>query len=154
PQRLREGGCFAEVDRFSHLVIYTAFRCLIAGGAALWSRHDNSENLLFREADFRQPGDSKLWPELLSLADPIATALAGHLLVGGQRPIDQVPLLPDLLADGKAAPLSSEQLDLVRELIPAARSAPTLAAPAPDWLTDAVSRPRPRATRVVPAADD
>ena len=31
PQRLREGIYNAEVDRFSHLVIYTAIRCLMVG---------------------------------------------------------------------------------------------------------------------------
>ena len=31
PQRIREGTYNAEVDRFSHLVIYTAIRCLMVG---------------------------------------------------------------------------------------------------------------------------
>ena len=34
PQRLREGTYNAEVDRFSHLAIYTAIRCLMAGTVA------------------------------------------------------------------------------------------------------------------------
>src|SRR5262249_55107298 len=39
PQRLREGaGDPAEADRFAHLVIYTALRCLVHGGRALWER--------------------------------------------------------------------------------------------------------------------
>src|SRR5262249_13587684 len=49
PQRLREGGYDQEMDRFSHLLIYTALRCLRAGGADLWQRHDNGENMLFPE---------------------------------------------------------------------------------------------------------
>src|SRR5262245_36708393 len=40
PQRLREGGYDAEIDRFAHLVIYTAVRCLAAGGKALWEQFD------------------------------------------------------------------------------------------------------------------
>src|SRR5262249_25836274 len=64
PQRLRRGGYDAEADRFAHLAIYVAFRCLAAGGQALWDKHDNGENLLFRESDFAQPSSSKLWPEL------------------------------------------------------------------------------------------
>src|SRR5262249_28155724 len=53
PQRLTEGCYSAEIDRFSHLAIYTALRCLIAGGKELWSAHDNEENVLFRESDFK-----------------------------------------------------------------------------------------------------
>ena len=35
PQRIREGTYNAEVDRFSHLVIYTAIRCLMVGRSEL-----------------------------------------------------------------------------------------------------------------------
>src|SRR5205823_2625237 len=38
PERLRSGAYHAEVDRFSHLVIYTALRCLAVRGRALWER--------------------------------------------------------------------------------------------------------------------
>src|SRR5262249_48926939 len=44
-----EGGYFREVDRFSHLVIFTALRAILWGGQPLWARHDREENLLFRE---------------------------------------------------------------------------------------------------------
>src|SRR5207244_11807147 len=70
PQRLRQGGYTAETDRFAHLVIFTALRCLGAGGPALWGRHDSGENLLFRESDFTRPHESRLWPELLTLGEP------------------------------------------------------------------------------------
>jgi hypothetical protein len=55
PIRLREGGWSSEVDRFSHLVIYTALRAVAVGGKALWDRYDNAENLLFRAADLSEP---------------------------------------------------------------------------------------------------
>jgi hypothetical protein len=160
PQRLREGGYNAEIDRFAHLVIYTALRCLGVGGTALWDRHDNSENLLFREADFRCPRESKLWPELLCLADPVAATLAGHLLAASQGPLDQVPLLTDLLADGKAAPLSAPERDQIGELVPGIRPTPepsrTPHAPigfAPEWLDDAMRQPvLSRRTRFMPDA--
>ena len=97
PQRLREGSGGTEVDRFAHLVIYTALRCLTVGGTALWNRYDNAENLLFREADFRQMGESKLWPELLSLPDSQAIALVGHLLIATRGSLERVPLLSDLV---------------------------------------------------------
>src|SRR5262249_23252352 len=52
PERGRTGTYNAEVDRYSHLVIYTALRALAASGKPLWERFDNGENLLFREQDF------------------------------------------------------------------------------------------------------
>jgi hypothetical protein len=121
PGRIRDGGYNAEIDRFAHLVIYTALRCLVDGGLDLWERHDNGENLLFREADFRQPWRSNLWPQLLALPDPAAATLAGHLLIASHRPIDQVPLLSDLVVEGQVAPLSAEHRYLIGELVPAAR---------------------------------
>src|SRR5581483_5986029 len=58
PQRAKEGIYSLAVDRFSHLVIYTALRALIAGGRPLWERYDNGDNLLFKQADFETPGTS------------------------------------------------------------------------------------------------
>ncbi len=74
PQRLREGAYDSQVDRFSHLLIYTALRCVQVGGMELWQRYDNLENLLFREEDFRQPGQSRLLRELWDLKDRDARA--------------------------------------------------------------------------------
>ena len=69
PQRLREGTYNAEVDRFSHLAIYTAIRCLMVGRGELWQRFNNGDNLLFREADFKQPATSDLFGALWELRD-------------------------------------------------------------------------------------
>jgi hypothetical protein len=156
PQRLRQGGYFAEIDRFAHLVIYTALRCLGRGGQALWDRHDNAENLLFKESDFRSPASSRLWPELFDLPDPNAVTLAGHLLTASQRPLEEVPLLPEMLAGGKAAPLSAEQRDLVRALVPTARitRVPPPVSPAEvvaEWLPDTPQPGQPRRGKAVPA---
>jgi hypothetical protein len=136
PERLSEGGYAFEVDRFAHLVVFAAVRCLAAGGKALWDRYDNGENLLFREADFRQPARSKLWPELLSLPDPVAATLAGHLLAASQQPQDLVPLLADLAAEGKVLPLSGEEREVIDEAVPGVLHPRADAAPAPDWLAD------------------
>jgi hypothetical protein len=159
PQRLRQGGYDAEIDRFSHLVIYTALRCLAGGGGGLWQRHDNAENLLFRETDFRTPRDSPLWPELLGLLDPVASTLAGHLLCASQGPLLRVPLLSDLLADGKAAPWSAAQRELLAALVPTGQPSRPAAQPRPapaaalDWLADASRQlATPRRTRVTTAA--
>src|SRR5262249_40590703 len=108
PERAGKGVYDAEVDRFPHLVIYTALRALLAGGRRLWDRHDNGENLLFREADFLDPAQSALLRELGQLPDPAVRALAGHLALAGRGPIGAAPLLADLVrgADGgEVAPL-------------------------------------------------
>ncbi len=136
PERLSEGGYSFEMDRFAHLVVFTALRCLAAGGRALWERHDNGENLLFREADFRLPAASKLWPELFRLPDPVAVTLAGHLLAASQQPQDLVPLLSELAAEGKVLPLSAEQREVIDEAVPGLVQPRPDSAPAPDWLAD------------------
>lgn len=122
PQRLRQGGYSAEIDRFSNLLIYTSLRCLSVGGKALWDKHDNGENLLFKEADLAKPAQSKLLPNLLDLGDADTVALVGHVLTSSRRPLDQVPLLADLLQLGPVQPLTGEQRDLLAELVPGSKA--------------------------------
>jgi hypothetical protein len=117
PQRLKGCGYSEEVDRFSQLAVYTALRCLRVGGRELWDRHDNGENLLFREADFRQPGRSKLWHDLWDLPDADARDLTGHLLLACRNPLEQVPVLEDLAGDGAVRPLNRAENDLVEDLL-------------------------------------
>jgi hypothetical protein len=97
PQRLREGIYSLEVDRFSHLVIYTALRALTAGGQAFWDKYDNGDNLLFKQADFEAPNRSPLFAELLRLNHPDVRYLAVALIDAAQRPLEQAPLLPELV---------------------------------------------------------
>jgi WD40 repeat protein len=103
PQRLREGTYSLEVDRFSHLVIYTALRALLAGGRPLWERYDNGDNLLFRQADFAAPRASGLFRELLALGDPELRLLAQGLAIASQKPLEQTPLLEEVASAGDAA---------------------------------------------------
>jgi hypothetical protein len=118
PQRLSAGTYDPEVDRFAHLVIYTALRCLPVGGKALWQKHDNAENLLFREQDFKEPASSQLFAELWGLDDADTRALVGHLLLASQAPLERVPLLEDLVDSGNVLPLTPRQLTRVRALLP------------------------------------
>jgi hypothetical protein len=118
PERLAEGGYDEHVDRFAHLAVYTALRCLMVGGMALWNSHDTGENILFREADFKHPTSSKLFAKLQALPDTDATALAGHLLLASQGAVPRVPLVSDLLAGTGVVPLSAEQILRVRALVP------------------------------------
>jgi len=109
PIRLREGSYTAEVDRFSHLVIYTALTCVARDGASLWNRYDNADNLLFREQDFKEPSTSELLHELWAHKDADIRRLTGTLILACQGALEGVPLLEELIGSGEVAHLTSEQ---------------------------------------------
>jgi hypothetical protein len=98
PQRLREGTYSPDVDRFPLLLVATALRALMVGGRALWERYDNGDNMLFKEADLREPKQSALVQELLHLDDPATAALL-------------VPLLRSLWGGLATAPPLEEVMD-------------------------------------------
>lgn len=132
PLRLAQGLYSPEVDRFPHLVIYTALRCLIVGGRELWERHDNGENLLFREADFARPQESALLLDLWQLPDPDLRRLLGHLLIGSQLPLDKVAMLDEVVgSEGRPLNLTVGQERQLQEMLPPAaarmKAAPLLA---------------------------
>src|SRR5262249_22483072 len=138
PQRLRSGAYDAESDRFAHLVIYTALRCLLAAGRPLWEKYDNAENLLFREQDFKDPASSALLEELWRLDDADAGAVGGHRRRASQDRPEQVPLLDELIGGGSVLPLTPRQQKRVRELLPAGTQAgPVPVEPAPSPLAPA-----------------
>ena len=64
PQREYARTVTPEMDRFSHLVIYGALRCLALGGRPLWERYHDGNNLLFKKEDFRYPRESDLLQKL------------------------------------------------------------------------------------------
>jgi pimeloyl-ACP methyl ester carboxylesterase len=106
PQRLREGGYGPEVDRFSVLAIYTALRALTISGKDLWKKYDSGENILFREADFRDPSRSKLFAELMTHSDATVRALTSQLLVALRHPPESTPLLDEIVDRAGARPLT------------------------------------------------
>jgi hypothetical protein len=116
PQRFRDSIYDIEVDRFSHLVIYCALRCLAVGGRALWGRYDNGENLLFREADFQEPDSSPLLRDLWRLGPPVRE-LVGQLILASRGPIDRVPLLDDLVAGGGGRGLGRAEVAQLESLL-------------------------------------
>lgn len=65
PARQRRGLYTPEMDRFPHLVIAAALRCLSHPRQSdLWRRYHNGDNLLFTKRDFQSPGSSDLLREL------------------------------------------------------------------------------------------
>ena len=117
PRRVREGAYGPEVDRVPLLVVATALRCLVAAGPRLWKRYDTGDNLLFREADLRAPGESELFHRLWLLRDPLAHVRVGRLALACHGPPDTAPLLSELLADDLLPVLSAEQRERVEALL-------------------------------------
>jgi formylglycine-generating enzyme required for sulfatase activity len=98
PQRAKEGIYSLEVDRFSHLVIYTAIRALMTGGKALWAKYDNGDNLLFKASDFEKPQQSPLFAELAKYPDPGVQMLAAEMLEALRKPLNESPRLEEVVA--------------------------------------------------------
>ena len=117
PKRLEQGYYGPDVDRFSHLVIYTALRCLMVD-PTLWEPFNNEgDNLLFTKADFEQPKDSRLFRRLWELPEEDTRHLVGHLLLSAVRPITATPWLTELIRDGKVRPLSREDRTTVQHYL-------------------------------------
>jgi formylglycine-generating enzyme required for sulfatase activity len=123
PQRQRQGTYNADLDRFSHLVIYTAVHALAAGLGELWQRFNNDENLLFREGDFQCPERSELFQTLWADIDSDVHALAGHLVLACTGPLESASWLDDIVRGGRVAPLTPGQERDVSELMAAGRAA-------------------------------
>jgi hypothetical protein len=117
PQRLRHGTYSAVVDHVPLLVVLGALRALAVGGTALWERYDNGDNLLFRESDLRQPGQSAVFRELWNLPDAAAHHLVGHLLLALQAPLERVPPLEAVAAEDQAVPLTAAQEQAVTAVL-------------------------------------
>jgi hypothetical protein len=109
PQRLREATTGPDVDRVPLLVVATALRGLAVAGPPLWQRYDNGDNLLFREADLRAPGESALFRHLWRLQDPLARVLTARLALACEDPLEQAPPLTALLAEDLLPVLDPEQ---------------------------------------------
>jgi hypothetical protein len=109
PQRMREATSGPDVDRVPLLVVAAALRGLIVAGPSLWQRHDNGDNLLFRQADLRAPGESPLFRQLWRLQDPLARVLAARLALACDGPLEEAPPLTALLADDLLPVLDPDQ---------------------------------------------
>ena len=128
PQRVRERTYNADVDRFSHLVIYTAVHCLKSGGRDLWQQFNNDDNLLFREADFRQPSASTVFQILWELGDEQARAMVGRLILACGQRIEQAPWLDEVVVKGQVRALTREEESRVAEMLAVGKAAAALPA--------------------------
>jgi WD40 repeat protein len=130
PQRIRDAIYSAEIDRFSHLVVLCAVRCLLAKGRKLWDDYDNGDNLLFRERDFQSPATSRLFHELWEIQDPFCRRLVGRLILASQSPLDQVPFVERVADPAQAPPLEQQEIDRVVEILASSDREPRAAPPA------------------------
>ncbi len=97
PQRQEQAAYNAEVDRFPLLLVASVLRGVQVGGRALWEKYDNSDNLLFREKDLKEPDGSLLFRDLFGLAG--ARALVGMVRRSLGGPLLKVPLLEEALGE-------------------------------------------------------
>jgi hypothetical protein len=149
PLRLKDRLYNADVDRFPHLLIVAALRATMLGGRALWERFDNGDNLLFKEADLRDPGAAPIFKTLWALKDDLLCALVGKMALASCEPLRKTPWLDDLLEEKKGPRLTSDEEETVMSMLgvgphfTAAKAAPPAPSPA---------RPAAVATVVAPAA--
>ncbi len=143
PQRLAEGYYGPEVDRFSHLVIFTALRALTIKGRDLWQNYDNGDNLLFTQADFKTPHKSKVLRELWQAGPDELRHLAGRLTLAAALPVAKVGPLEEVVQQNVVRPLSRDQLREVDSLLNA--DAETVVLTRTDRATKAEKAAAPRA---------
>ena len=90
------------------MVIFTAVWSLASGHQELWQRFNNGENLLFSEADFHNPQASGLFRALWESSHKNVRSLVGRLILACDRPLEQSPVLDDIVNNGNVRPLSKE----------------------------------------------
>src|SRR5207245_9243152 len=86
-----------SIDRFSSIVIYLGLRA-ISESPKLWSKYDDSENVLFRAGDFANPAGSPLVRELAAL--PALSSEVERFQGVCKLPIDDVPDLETFISGG------------------------------------------------------
>jgi len=117
PQRVTQGGYGLEVDRFSHLVIYTTLHCLIVGGRELWGQYYDGDRLLVGPPDLAKPENSLVFKRLWALPDEAARHLVGHLILAAKGPLEDVPPLDQLVIDFNVVGLTKAQQRQIEQLL-------------------------------------
>jgi WD40 repeat protein len=109
PQRLRDNLYSSAVDRFPLLAVFCSLRALVIAGRSLWNEYDNGDNLLFRAQDFEGPAGSALFRRLWQIPDAALHTLVGYLAMSCLSPMEQVPLLEELVREDQVIPLHAAQ---------------------------------------------
>jgi len=117
PKRLAQGYYGPEVDRFSHLVIYTALRAPYHKGQAFWQTYEDGNNLLFTQADFARPAQSKILKELWEHGPDELRHLAGRIVLATTQELHEIPLLASVVNAGNVAPLTPDQVKDIDRLL-------------------------------------
>ena len=104
PQRLRDQAYNIDVDRFPVLLIATALRALKVHDKDLWEKHDNGDNLLFREADLLAPLKSHLFLDLTKTGDPVITQMMDLMVKALRGKMEAVPLLEEVITETRPMP--------------------------------------------------
>jgi hypothetical protein len=103
PRRAPEKAYNLEVDRFPLLVVATALCAVKTVGGGLWEKYDNGDNVLFAQQDLEAPSKSPLFYELLKQDDSQVRSLAEALIGAARKPLDQTPLLEEVMPEMKSA---------------------------------------------------
>src|SRR5438128_5737688 len=90
-----------SIDRFSSIVIYLGLRA-ISESPRLWTKYDDSENVLFRAGDFANAAGSPLVRELAAL--PALSSEVTRFLGACKLPIGDVPDLETVISGGFSYP--------------------------------------------------
>jgi WD40 repeat protein len=113
PQRQVRGGYNLDIDAFSLLVVAVALRALAVDGPGLLAAFDGQglldDRLLFSRADLVSPAESLLFQRLWHHNDAGLRSAAGRLALAAVGPIEQVPLLEDVFAEGRPLLLEGDQ---------------------------------------------
>jgi hypothetical protein len=134
PLRLKNRLYNADVDRFPHLVVACALRATTIGGRTLLDKFDNGDNLLFKEADLRDPRSAPVFAELWNLGDDVLCALLGTMALSSREPLSDTPWLDHLLLVDGGPRLTADQEKKAIEILnvsphfTAAKAAPAVEA--------------------------
>ncbi len=129
-----------DLDRFPHLVVATAMKALAVFGPSLWDKYDTGDNLLFTEADFKNPAGSDLFRELWQTNDHALRGLVGRLAAAAKKPMTQTPWLDAIAPNGVVVALTpaeeaeaSSALGVTVATVPATPVASPVSTPAADF---------------------
>ncbi len=123
PKRAAQRAYNAHVDRFSHLVIYTAVHCLKSDRQNLWRQFSNGDNLLFREADFQKPNVSTVFQSLWELGDEQSRAMVGRLILACRQPLEGVPWVDEIVVRERVHALTRKEESQIDEMLAVGKAA-------------------------------